>query len=651
MAKEIKRRGTFRAIATPIIALTLAFWIACMGILTWCVASHMLQQLQDQMKRCLSANVHTAQDNSLPGAAEVYQIRELGFPYWLITVDSLFPSVYQQHLKNPVSSDDWIWGKWELQLGYEAAILLRDETNASVFRTGDYLTFTYAPEENWGSSIVEATGMGYIDFDKVAGGSELADKMLSNVPYGDWNTDTVFPIVRMTGYFEGSQFHPTAIDRALCIQSGQVISSISIISQLDGTSSVEWHPLLALPAADGQELETIYAWEIAGHNATEKPIRANGQRFDSLSDLLSQAVEEGYHNSYSSRSLFRSILIDNATFKDDQGPYTVAVAIRCKPLQYAALRLIWVYLISLGAVGLCLLLILRSLKRHVAAPIETMVRYAQYDYPVNPVAKYKELRELEEYICETQQTLSENKAELRQLRTALDYARDAEEKRKQLISNITHELKTPLAIIHSYTESLHEDLSPETRNQYLQTVLEETENMDAMVLQILELSRLEAGRIRLSSDRVSLLSMTESVTQKMKPLFEQRNLTLRFDFVEDFSITADEARMDQVITNLLTNAWKYTVQGGQIRIRIYRTPEAVNYYVENTAPHLSQEALEKVFDSFYRTDEARNSPGTGLGLAIVKTIISLHGGTCSVQNTWMDQTVPGVTFGFVLPLK
>jgi len=280
-----------------------------------------------------------------------------------------------------------------------------------------------------------------------------------------------------------------------------------------------------------------------------------------------------------------------------------------------------------------------------------MANSAVLGIPISPCAHYDEILTLEEHFENTHQTLSENKAELQQLRTALDYARDAEERRKQLISNITHELKTPLAILHSYCECLQEDLPKETQAQYLQTVLEETEKMDSMVLQMLELSRLEAGKIRLASDPVSLLQLTNTVAERMKPLLEQRELTLVYGYTEDLTVTADEARMEQVITNLLSNAQKYSVQGGIIRVSTYRSGSSLEFKMENTAPHLSQEALEKVFDSFYRADTSRNTPGTGLGLALVKSIISLHGGTCSVKNTHQDDGAQAVQFGFTLPLK
>lgn len=653
MAKQTQRPRTFRSVALPVIALTLVLWLACMGVLTWCVASDMLVQLQEQLQVFLNSNVsytrEGAADTDLPGQAERNMIYKLGLPYYVIDLEPLLPIVRPQYLRGSLSSDDWLWGKWDLQYGFEAAVAFFDENKDPIVCTGDHLTFTYTTEENWLSGDDTPTGMGYIVLDELPDGEALADRMVTDWPIGAMMTNQLFPLLRLTGYFEGNEFHPTAIDRCWCFVGGEVVSDIDRLIRLDNTRQVEWKPLFACDPTANREQETVYAWDAGGFNCTPKKVRVNGQTFGSLSQLLLQEHESFRSRSDNETSLLDSVLIRERSYEDAYGPYTVAIAVRCKPLQYAALRLIPVYLIFFVAVGACLLLILRRLKRHVAAPVEAMARSALYGYSVTPQAKYSELRILEEHFSETHQTLSENKAELQQLRTALDYARDAEEKRKQLISSITHELKTPLAIIHSYCECLQEDIPAETREQYLQTVLEETEKMDAMVLQMLELSRLEAGRIRLASEPVSLLELTRRVCGKMEQLFEQRTLTVDYVCAEEFSVTADEARMEQVITNLLSNAQKYTTEGGQIRIYIYQSLGKAHFHIENSARHLPEEALEKVWDSFYRVDKSRNTPGTGLGLSLVRSIISLHGGTCSVRNTDMGNGEPGVLFGFVLP--
>jgi signal transduction histidine kinase len=256
-------------------------------------------------------------------------------------------------------------------------------------------------------------------------------------------------------------------------------------------------------------------------------------------------------------------------------------------------------------------------------------------------------------MLDSRQALADSHAELQQTKSALHYAEYAEEKRRQLISNITHELKTPLAVIHSYVEGLQSDIAEEKKEHYLAVIQDETQRMDAMVLQMLDLSRLEAGKVHLSMEPFSLLQLTQTVAQRFEPLLTAKTLTLTYGNTQDFQVTADESRIEQVITNLMTNAIKYTDEGGQIRIHITLHQRKALFSIENTAVPLSATALDKVWDSFYRADPARTEPGTGLGLTLVKQIIELHGGTCQVQNVTYkaENTVENrVQFSFTLPI-
>ena len=124
---------------------------------------------------------------------------------------------------------------------------------------------------------------------------------------------------------------------------------------------------------------------------------------------------------------------------------------------------------------------------------------------------------------------------------------------------------------------------------------------------------------------------------------QAKDLKITFSFPEEFTVTADEVRIAQVIENFATNAVKYTPAGGRILVEIQTGRSGTTFSIENDSAPLTQEALNKVWDSFYRTDEARNGDGTGLGLAIAKNIVQLHGGKCSVHNT-----KTGVVFRFTI---
>ena len=214
---------------------------------------------------------------------------------------------------------------------------------------------------------------------------------------------------------------------------------------------------------------------------------------------------------------------------------------------------------------------------------------------------------------------------------------------RQMTSNITHELKTPLAVIHSYAEGLKEHAAEEKRDKYIDVILAETERTDSMVLEMLDLSRLEAGRVRLSRDDVSVVALTQSIFEKLELGARAKNLQLTFSFPEEFTITVDEGRIAQVIENFATNAIKYTPVGGRVTVTIQNRQGKMSFAIENESKPLSNEALRKVWDTFYRADESRSGEGTGLGLAIAKSIVELHDGRCSVRNT-----ATGVEFSFTL---
>lgn len=644
---------TFPALAWRIVSLTLALWLCCMGILTCCVASDMRMQVEEKLRMYVdySGSRQNHEDTALPGTVEHNMIDDLGRAYIWINIDKLLPFVTDQHFSGHISDDDWMWGKWDLYYGYEPAVIYYDENREELIRTGDYLSFDYTTDINWAQQNLYVIGKGYVVLDDIPGGSERFEHVLSNHAIGDIGMGMLFPVLRLTGWFEGNQFHPTLIENGDYLDYHGREMDIERLAQLDARGKVEWDTMLTGDAPEGQELITIYAWEPGGYNCTQKPVAVNGKSYDSLADLLHAALSSDNLFAFEKRSLLESVLIYSRGHSDVYGDYILSAAVRCKPLQYAVMRLVLVYFGSFAVVAVILWRILRKLHSEVATPLRNMILAARDGYNITPVSDWAEPAALEEYFVQTHQTLAENKSELTQLRTALEYAHDAEEKRKTLISNITHELKTPLAIIHSYTECLSEDVATEKREQYLTTILEETEKMDGMVLQMLELSRLEAGRVRLASEYFSLLDLTKAIAHKMAPLLKERELKLHYDFVQDFPITADEGRIGQVISNLLSNAQKYTTEGGDIRIKTFLTRGTACFRITNTVPHLSDETLEKVWDSFYRADDSRNTPGTGLGLTLVKTIIALHGGSCTVQNTIMEDGSEGVEFGFEIPVK
>ena len=231
--------------------------------------------------------------------------------------------------------------------------------------------------------------------------------------------------------------------------------------------------------------------------------------------------------------------------------------------------------------------------------------------------------------------------EIKRLGTALDYAKTAEQDRRQMVSNIAHELKTPLAVIHSYAEGLKERIAEDKRDKYLGVILSEAERADAMVLEMLDLSRLEAGKVKIERTEFSLPELARSVFARFEMAAQAKGLEIEFDFPEELRVAADEGRLAQVVENFAANAVKYTPEGGCIMVSAERRGSRTRFAVESDCPPLPDEALGKVWESFYRADESRTGGGTGLGLAIAKSIVELHGGSCGVKNT-----KTGVEFSF-----
>ena len=461
-------------------------------------------------------------------------------------------------------------------------------------------------------------------------------------------------MIRMTGYFDGSRFEPLSV--ALAEKQADYMTT----ARADALGRVEWDVLFdhTADAPVGKELVTIYADAPHAMDYDSKPVRYRGQTYD---DLVTLAREVGYyrsgdqggyafHQNKSQYNLFNSVFFGVRSYWDlseydfDSGKYwpdpvlNMVTVVQASPLLIAMQYLVAVYAVT-AVMVLAVFFWLRSLfKEHVAEPLETVNGGIAegwallQDYQYTP-PKLFELRELVGHYRATQQRLYGDKNEIARLNTAIGYAQKAEENRRQMTSHIAHELKTPLAVIHSYTEALQERIDEEKREQYLAVILSETERMDGMVLEMLDLSRLEAGRVKLAQDEFSLLEMTKDIFARLDMALQAKELRVSYQCYFDAMVTADESRIRQVVENFATNAVKHTPVGGEIRVHIYTDRQGTVFSMENDGENLPDEVLDKVWDSFWRQDESRTSPGTGLGLAIAKGIITLHGGECSAHNT------------------
>ena len=663
--RSVKKHSTHRALTKRIIALALILWTAAMALLTWVVAEDMYRQVESSVTSYVSrlqphgrAHALDADSMKLPGAMERQSFLFFDEAYDAIYIEQLLPIVRPQTPNKGYGDDDWIWGKWDLLYGFEVAEAFYDEEYQVLAHSGNTLSFCYTTDENWVNQYTDTLGFGYIDLDLLEGATATFRKILGADPQGSILSEFFLPVMRLTGHFENNQFHPIKIERGWYQDSDYLDQNTSRLNQADTHGQLDWEVLVETDAVSPADYEVIYAWNVENTYFDTDPITAQDEHFGSLVDLLHASVQrvtvEDPPAIQSRKNLLESIIIRKVYGAEDYyGTYSYGIVVRCWPLTYAVLRMFPAYLVSLGLVALLVWLLLRNIRRRLTEPLERLAYSAASGTTVIPNDFWPEPQTLAKYLLDSRQELADTNSQLQQTKSALHYAQYAEEKRRQLISNITHELKTPLAVIHSYVEGLQSDIPQEKKDHYLEVIQDETQRMDAMVLQMLDLSRLEAGKVHLSMEPFSLYQLTQTVTQRMEPLLATKDLTLSYGNAQDFQITADESRIEQVITNLVTNAIKYTDEGGQICIHITLRQRKAHFAIENTAVPLSATALNKVWDSFYRADPSRTEPGTGLGLTLVKQIVELHRGTCQVQN--VRRMVDGVAenrveFSFTLPV-
>lgn len=597
-----------RQLAIPLLVL----WLLSMSLMTWAAAKDFYRQMDERTLDWLQASRNISTDpDDLPGLTQYDMLDNLGFGYMLLSAESLFP-IMLPHTPSSMGNHDWLWGKWELVYGYQAALTYFDAQGQPLISSGDYVYFSYSF-----SNDGEEKGYAYTDLSLLEGGATLANRYISSYPMGDFFPFFTDKLI-FTGYLEDARFTP-----------------VSIFS-LSGTVQENFPENLR----PGQDPVTLYTVDTRGYNYEPgSPFRLDGKTYDTPVPLT-------HTKNFSQRrfGLLNSVIVYSAPVGEE---YHCTAAVQFNPLAYAMLRMCPAYVVSLLGVVLCLLWCRKRTRKFLTEPLSVINRSYEHNrvelsyYANSPLM---ELQALGAHFNDAQQDRHEAHNKIQQLNTALNYAKDAEENRRKMISAIAHELKTPLAIVHSYAEGLQTGIAADKQEKYLSVILEETEHMDSMVLEMLDLSRLEAGKVHLSSDRFSLQALTRAVFDRMALAVQAKDLQLEYQFCLDFTVTADEARISQVITNFASNAVKYTPEGGKIRVQIYQYDGAAHFIIENDSPPLSEQALAQVWDSFYRADSARSGGGTGLGLAIAKNIIELHRGSCAVRNT-----EHGVEFRFRIP--
>ncbi len=221
--------------------------------------------------------------------------------------------------------------------------------------------------------------------------------------------------------------------------------------------------------------------------------------------------------------------------------------------------------------------------------------------------------------------------------------------RREFVSNVSHELRTPITTIKSYTETIleSEDLPRETMIGFLSVVQSEADRMTRLVFDLLDLSRLDYDIQSMEKDDFDLKELLRDVTDKLSFEADAREHKLSLSFAGNIPMFyGNRDRMEQVITNIIVNAMKYTPDGGDIRVSAGSLYNSIYIKVKDNGIGIPSEDLPHIFDRFYRVDKARSrqSGGTGLGLAIAKEIISAHGGDIVVESNVGEGTLVTIHF-------
>lgn len=253
---------------------------------------------------------------------------------------------------------------------------------------------------------------------------------------------------------------------------------------------------------------------------------------------------------------------------------------------------------------------------------------------------------------ELEKTISELKTANYELKKDIEKKEKLEDMRKEFIGNVSHELKTPIALIQGYAEGLKEGISedPESRAFYCDVILDEANKMNQMVKNLLTLNQLESGDEEVAFERFNLVELIEGVIQSLEILIQQKGVKILMNTKEPVFVWADEYKVEQVVQNYLNNALNHVEGECVIDLRIEKdeTREVVRTTVFNTGKPIPEEDVEQIWNKFYKVDKARTREygGHGIGLSIVKAVMESFQKEYGVKN--YDN---GVAFWFELDLK
>ncbi|AFU15519.1 sensor histidine kinase [Bacillus toyonensis] len=342
------------------------------------------------------------------------------------------------------------------------------------------------------------------------------------------------------------------------------------------------------------------------------------------------------------------LLIKPIKEKDGSVAYIYAMA-SLQPVDEAVQMVQDYYIYIIAFVVVLVFLASFYYSKQIAKPLlkinDTTKKIAHLDFTEKiPITSKDEIGDLSKNI----NTLS-NKlhSHIGQLEQDIEKERKLEKTRKEFISGVSHELKTPLSIMKSCISILKDGVAEHKKEYYFQAMEREVDKMDTLILDMLELAKFESGTYKMKKDSFYIDTVIEDICEHLSVEIEKKELRVHKN-IGPFEVVANQGRIEQVIVNFITNAIRYTPNKEDIIISTIDEKNRIKVCIENKGTHIEEEQLDKIWDRFYRVDAARHRSqgGTGLGLAISKNILELHDAEYGVKNT-----EDGVLFYFYLLKK
>jgi len=232
----------------------------------------------------------------------------------------------------------------------------------------------------------------------------------------------------------------------------------------------------------------------------------------------------------------------------------------------------------------------------------------------------------------------------------IDELKEVDSLRRELIANVSHDLRSPLAVIHGYIETLmikDEKLNAQDRKKYLQIILDGSDKLKKLVADLFELSKLDANQVKPNKEPFFINELMADAAKQYNLIAEKKHIEIHSDISKTLPmVEADISLMERVIQNLLSNAIQYTPENGEVKLEVLQKDNTVKVNIENTGQGIPEDELPYIFDRYYKVSKEKSGiEGTGLGLAIVKKILDIQNISIDVRSKKGEFT----SFSFALP--